>query len=96
MFRRKVQSIRDVLNQALRYDGLETPLQQHRLLDAWGMIAGPTVASYTRHKFIRNQTLFVEITSPTLRYELSMRRSQLVRQLNDAVGAQIITEIRLY
>ena len=44
--------------------------------------------------FIKNQTLFVHLTSPALRSEMMMVRSELVRKLNAHVGSQVIAEIR--
>ena len=35
MFRREVKSVADVLQQLLREEGLEIPLQQKRLIDSW-------------------------------------------------------------
>ncbi len=35
MFRQKVESLRDVLLRTLREQGLETPLKQKRLVEAW-------------------------------------------------------------
>lgn len=35
MFRRKVKNIDELLNFTLRKEGLETPLLQKRLIDAW-------------------------------------------------------------
>ncbi|WP_279170109.1 DUF721 domain-containing protein [Prevotella denticola] len=96
MFRRKVQPLDDVLNQFLRQGGLETPLLQKRLLDAWDSVAGTVVARYTQEKFIRNQTLFVKLQSPALRADLSMMQSELVKKLNAAVGAMVITGVRFY
>ena len=43
---------------------------------------------------IRNQTLYVHLTSPALRADLSMQRSEYVKRLNDYVGSQVITDIR--
>lgn len=94
MFRQKPLPLSDVLSRYLREEGLETPLLQHRLIEAWGNVAGELVASYTTDKYIRNQTLFVKISNPALRQNLSMMRSQLVRRLNDAVGSMIISDIR--
>lgn len=94
MFKREVKSLADVLNMVLRKEGLETPLLQKRLIDSWESVAGKTVARYTGEKFIRNQTLFVKITNPALRADLSMMKSQLVKRLNDAVGSMLITDIR--
>ena len=92
MFRRSVQDIRSVLNTFLRQKGLETPLLQKRLMDAWPDV----VVRYTSEMFIKNQTLFVKISSPALRADLSMRRTRLVKQLNDSVGAMVIADIKIY
>ena len=96
MFRRSVQDIRSVLNTFLRLKGLETPLLQKRLMDAWPDVVGRSVVRYTSEMFIKNQTLFVKISSPALRADLSMRRTRLVKQLNDAVGAMVIADIKIY
>lgn len=96
MFRRKVETLADLLNKVLRDEGLETPLLQKRLIDSWGKVTGKTVEQYTGDKFIKNQTLFVKITNPALRSDLSMMRTQLVKRLNDEVGSFLITDIRIY
>ena len=59
MFKRNMVPLSEVLQRFLRENGLETPLQQKRLIDSWEKIAGKAVARYTQEKFIRNQTLFV-------------------------------------
>ncbi len=94
MFRQKVESLRDVLLRTLREQGLETPLKQKRLVEAWPQVAGPGIARYTLNIYIYNQTLFVRLSNPALRSDLSMMRSELVKKLNDVVGEQIIVDIR--
>ena len=78
----------------LRSQGLETPLLQKRLIEAWPTVAGEAVARYTTDVSIYNQTLFVSLRVPALRGDLSMQRQEFVKRLNDYVGAQIITDIR--
>jgi len=70
----------------LRVQGLETPLLQKRLVDAWPQVAGPVV--------IRNQTLWVRLSNPALRADMSMRRQEYIMLLNGRVGSQVITDIR--
>lgn len=94
MFRRSSIPIREVLLKALREQGLETPLLQKRLIDAWPLVMGEAVASYTTALNIRNQTLFVHLTNPALRMELSMQRQNIVRRLNEHVGNQVIADVR--
>lgn len=96
MFKRSVLPLDDIVNQLLRQEGLETPLNERRLIDAWDTVAGATIARYTTEKFIRNQVLFVNILNPALRSELSMMKTQLVDRLNAVIGARVITDIRIY
>ena len=96
MFRREVKSVADVLQQLLREEGLETPLQQKRLIDSWETVTGRIVARYTTEKFIQNQTLYVNIVNPALRQDLAMMRQQLVKRLNEQVGSFIISDIKVY
>ena len=94
MFRRDVQQIKDLVLRNLRVQGLETPLLQKRLVESWPEIAGPAIARYTTDVKLYNQTLYVSLSMPALRADLSMRRQEFIQRLNAHVGAQIIAEIR--
>lgn len=96
MFKRKALPLDQIVQQFLRESGLETPLQQKRLIDSWEKVAGKAVARYTQEKFIRNQTLFIKISNPALRADLSMMREELVNRLNQEIGSRLITDIRFY
>lgn len=97
MFKRDVRPLSDVLSKLLRQEGLEMPLQQRRVVAAWDSVVGPTIARYTQQKFIRNQTLYVQLSSPALRSELSMVKQRLVTKLNEQAGAtQVITDIHFF
>lgn len=93
MFRRDVKPLGDVLRQILRYEGLETPLLQKRIIDSWETVVGDVVKRYTKEKYIRNQVLYVKILNPALRQDLSMRRTQLTAELNKLVGSSVITDV---
>ncbi|MBM6992168.1 MAG: DUF721 domain-containing protein [Prevotella sp.] len=96
MFKRDVKTLNDILQRFLREEGLETPLLQKRLVDAWDQVVGPGMSRYTTEKFIKNQILHVKIINPALRQDLSMMHSQLAKRLNEAVGASVITDVRVY
>ena len=93
MFRRNSILVKEVILKALREQGLETPLLQKRLIDSWPEVMGPAIASYTDQLYIRNQTLFVHLTSPALRFELSMQRQDIVNRLNAHAGSQVIADV---
>ena len=96
MKRSNSEHIGFVIQRYLRQQGLETPLNQYRLVASWKDVAGPVVARYTRSVFIKNQTLYVQLTSSVLRQELAAGADILVRNLNGRVGAQVITGIVFY
>ena len=93
MKRNNAEPIGKLIQQFLRQESLESPLNEQRLLDAWPQILGPAIASYTKELYIRNQILYVHLTSAALRQELMMGRELIVRNLNQKVGATVITNI---
>ena len=93
MRRNNAEQIGDVIRFFLRQQGLESPLNEYRLVQAWGDVVGPAMARYTSNLYIKNQTLHVHLTSAVLRQELMMARELLVKNLNRQVGAQVLVDI---
>lgn len=95
MKRKNAENLTLVLQRFLRESGLETPLNQHRLVEMWPKVVGELVGKVTDQIFIQNQTLVVRITSPVLKNEIAMQSTALVRELNRRVGANVIVDIKL-
>lgn len=93
MKRNNTEQIGDIIRRLLRQQGLETPLNEYRLVDAWKDVVGETISRYTVNLYIKNQILYVQLSSSVLRQELMMGRALLVRNLNERVGAQVIVNI---
>lgn len=93
MKRRNAEPIGLLIQKYLRQESLEGPLNERRLLDSWGQLMGAQIASYTKELYIRNQTLYVHLSSAVLRQELLMGKDLIIRNLNKNVGAMVITNI---
>ena len=93
MKRQNALPIGDMIRRFLREGGLESPLNEYRLIQGWEHVMGPIIARYTKNLTIRNQTLHVQLTSPVIRQELMMQRRELTARLNAYVGAQVIADI---
>lgn len=87
------EQVGDILRRFMRDEGLETPLNQFRLMSAWKDVMGDGIEQYTGDMYIKNQTLFVKIKSSVLKNNLMMMRTSLVDKLNNTVNAQVITDI---
>lgn len=94
MHRYETIAFRDAMREYLRQIGLETPLLQHRIVDAWPKVAGDVIARYTKEVRIQGDALVVTISSASLRANLQMERIELARRLNEYVGGQVIQEVR--
>ena len=66
MKRNDAEQIGKLIRTFLRQESLESPLNEQRLINSWAEILGPTIASYTRELYIRNQILYVHLTSAAL------------------------------
>ena len=93
MRRNDAEAIGDIIRKFFRVNGLESPLNEYRLVQAWKDVVGPVITRYTSNLYIKNQILYVHLTSSVLRQELMMGRDILVRNLNEKVGAQVIVNI---
>lgn len=96
MKRNNTEQIGEILRQFLRQEGLESPLNEYRLIESWKDVVGPAIARYTSNLYIKNQTLHVHLTSSVLRQELMMGRELLIRNLNKTVGSQVIVDISFH
>ena len=96
MKRHEVETIGQLMQEYLRNEGLETPLLEHRIVQAWQEVAGPVASSYTGQLYVRNGILHVQIRSAALRQNLVMGQTLLAQRLNAHVGHQVISSIRFF
>ncbi len=93
MRKSNAEAIGMLIRQYMRQNGIESPLNEYRLIQSWNEVVGPAIARYTSDMYIKNQILYVHLTSSVLRQELMMGRELLVKSLNNKVGAQVIVNI---
>ncbi len=93
MRRQNAEAVGTLIRQFLREEGLETPYNEYRLIEAWPEVMGQGIAQLTTDLRIKNRVLYVHLRSSVLRQELMANRRQLVFRLNDFVGAQVIESI---
>ena len=95
MRRQQVQPISAALTDFLRENGLEKPIMERRVAEFWPEVMGNSVARLTRQVEVDNGLLKVKLSSAALRAQLFECRFELIKKLNDAVGAEVIKDVRL-
>jgi len=88
-------SITDALVNYLRESGLEQSVLDVQIEEAWPRVMGDTVMRLTRSVEMKNGMLIVHVNSAALKAQLFENRFELVRKLNEAVGAEAIKDCRI-
>ena len=93
MIKNKPKQIGDLLMQFLRSEGLEIPLMEHRIVQAWPAVMGEGISRYTSEVYVKNSILWVKLKSPALKQNLLMMHGDITRKLNAYVQSQVITDV---
>ena len=91
----KSVSLGDALVQYLRETGLEKPVLEVQVEEAWPKVMGPIVLKLTRSVEVKDGVLYVRVNSAALKTQLFENRFELIRKLNEAVGATVLTDCRI-
>lgn len=88
-------SIGEALVAYLREAGLEQSVLDQQIEDAWPRVMGDTVNNLTRSVEVKDGMLIVRVSSAALKAQLFENRFELIKKLNDAVGAPALKDCRI-
>jgi hypothetical protein len=85
----------EAINEFLKAFKLDEKLAETKAVGAWENLMGPTVSRLTKNIYIRNRTLYVELSSAVLREELSFGKEKIKKMLNEEAGVSVIDNVVL-
>lgn len=85
----------DAIKQWLDKHHMSDQMLEMRLRDELKKLLGP-LEKRCEKCFLKNGVFHIKLDSAPLRHELSMAREKLKKDLNDAVGKEVITEILVF
>ena len=88
-------SLTDALFEYLRENGLEQSVLEVQIEEIWPQVMGEMVSKLTRSVEVKDGMLIVHVNSAALKAQLFENRFELVRKLNEAVGAEVIRDCRI-
>ena len=94
MKRQNSQSIGNVLQELLQDDLFCKKLNETKLIESWRKMVGENVQTKMTSIYIKNEILYVTITSPALKSDLRMKTAEYVRELNQEIGCEVIRDIK--
>ena len=88
-------SISEALISYLRENDLEQSVLDVQIEEIWPKVMGETVKKLTRSIEVRDGVLYVHVNSAALKTQLFENRFELIRKLNEAVGAPALRDCRI-
>lgn len=88
-------SIGTILGEIISTNKLQAGIDQVEVRTAWTALMGNGVNNYTRNVLLKNDVLYVELSSAVLREELGFGRTKIVKMINDELGRELIKSLVL-
>ncbi|MFL0353767.1 DUF721 domain-containing protein [Xanthomarina sp. GH4-25] len=88
-------SISDALKEFVETNKLEYGLDVVNVQDTWRDMMGNGVNNYTTDIQLKNNTLYVQLSSSVLREELSYGKEKIISMLNESLGKDVIKKLVL-
>ena len=87
--------IKNLLNIFLKKNKLERGLLDLEVKKVWHELMENGVSNYTSDVSLKNKTLYIKLSSPALKEELSYGKEKLIRLINERFEKIIVEKIVL-
>ncbi len=88
-------NMEEALQEFIKANKLEKGMDRVNVKEAWVSLMGNGVNNYTTAVELRNDTLFVSLSSSVLREELSHGKSRIIVMLNEELGKELVKKLVL-
>ncbi|WP_010250756.1 DciA family protein [Myroides injenensis] len=90
---REESSVQDILKIIIKENRLETGIDNLDVRKAWRDLLGPGIANYTLELFLKRDILYVSLSSPIVREELTYGKSKIISMLNEELKKEVVSDI---
>ena len=87
--------IKNLLDIFLKKNNLEKGLLDLEVMRAWHELMENGVSNYTTDVSLKNKTLYIKLSSPALKEELSYGKEKLMKLINERFKKKIVQKIVL-
>jgi hypothetical protein len=91
----KDRSLSGILREFIAANKLQSGMDKVNARNAWRKLMGNGVNNYTTSVELRNETLFVSLSSSVLREELSLGKSKIIAMINEELGRELVKNLVL-
>ncbi|MBO0322109.1 DUF721 domain-containing protein [Muricauda sp. CAU 1633] len=85
----------EALNEFIKENKLQKGMDKVDAREAWANLMGNGVNNYTTGVELKNETLFVSLSSSVLREELSLGKTKIISMINEELGRELVKKLVL-
>lgn len=89
------QLLGKVLSEIVESKALYRGITNEKINGLWNQLLGDNISQFTDKVELRNETLYVSLSSAPLREELSYGKEKIMQMLNEEMGKETIKKIVL-
>ncbi len=90
----RTRSIGEALDELVESLGIGRKLHEQDIFSRWEEAVGERIGKVAKPTRILKGTLFVSVSNGAWRNELSMRKQEIVRRLNELLAEEIVKDIK--
>ena len=90
---RNIHEPSEYLDDLLKVVGLSDGVDEGRLKEVWGKVAGEFVAKHTVPESIRGGTLVLKLVQPAMKFHLQQMSGKLLENLHRELGKDTVKQI---
>jgi len=87
------KKIGSILKEMIEGNPLEKGIDSVRIREVWEKQMGTSILAYTEEIMLKNNTLFVTLSSAVLREELSYGKEKIINLLNESLDKEVVKKI---
>lgn len=91
--KKDTSTLKESIEDMLQSFHLKKRFDETKLISDWERLLGKTIASRTVRLFIRNEVLFVEMSSASLKQELSINKNKILKIFYEEYERVIIKDV---
>ena len=87
------EKLSNVVDSFINQYGLKKRFQEHEILQEFTKTMGPFLMKKVTNAYVKNQKLFLKLSSASFKQELVMQKTKLLDQLNKAIGENYLKDL---
>ncbi len=88
-----MNSLSTIMRKILKNPKLSKRLNNIKIIEIWNELIGNNLEKYVLDSKVYKGKLFIKLKSSTLRNEFTYKKSELLKQINNRFGKQVIDDI---